>query len=263
MCCLLTIKNWWFYIFSHFLGFWGKMCLGLLGSSGIVNIGTFVSNLLLCIIFFLISSLCISNRGRPTMFGSAPLKWWMTTITPKTRSFFQEGSSLKIHLLTCHPLVNTSCHSTLPTINFVKIFSFFYALVFSLCGFFIGHGLLECSKLVITYSRILGVSCQFVLFNLKNFKELIAMITNVLRSFILWFFKSKTFLNTSPWKFIVNYINWANKTNYLFLFRILEHEDHHKLVNPNLQCMDGHFLYGLLIIVFNEVELHQGLLCKH
>lgn len=179
------------------------------------------------------------------------------TITPKTRSFFQEGRSPKIHLLTCHPLVDISCHSTLPTTNFVKNFSFFYTLVFSFCGFFIGRNLLECSKLVIAYSRILGISCQFVLFNLKNFKEFIVMITNVLPSFRVQFFKSKTFFNTNLGKFIVNSINWANKTNYLFLSRILEHEDHHKLVNPNLHAWMGIFFTNsslLFLMKWNSIK---------
>jgi hypothetical protein len=63
----------------------------------------------------------------------------------------------------------------------------------------------------------LGVSCRLVLLNLKNFEELIPMIMNVLRGFILQFFKLETSLNTSQGKFIANFVNQANETNYLFI----------------------------------------------
>ncbi len=63
----------------------------------------------------------------------------------------------------------------------------------------------------------MGVSCRLVLLNLKNFEELIPMIMNVLRGFILQFFKLETSLNTSQGKFIANFVNQANETNYLFI----------------------------------------------
>jgi hypothetical protein len=43
------------------------------------------------------------------------------------------------------------------------------------------------------------------------------MIMNVLRGFILQFFKLETSLNTSQGKFIANFVNQANETNYLFI----------------------------------------------
>ncbi len=70
VCCLLTIRNWWFYISSHFMGFWGKICLGLLGSSRIANICTFVSNLLYCVILSLISFLFIFKRAGIQCLGA-------------------------------------------------------------------------------------------------------------------------------------------------------------------------------------------------
>jgi hypothetical protein len=82
----------------------------------------------------------------------------MSTITLGTRSFFQHASSLKTCFLTCHPLVNTLLNQilSLPTTNFVKKISFFYALVFSFCGLFAVCDSLQRSKLVIAYSETFG-----------------------------------------------------------------------------------------------------------
>jgi hypothetical protein len=150
-----------------------------------------------CVILFLILSLCISKRGWHIMFGGVFLKWWMSKITPRTRSFFQEGSSSKTHLLTCHPLVDTLLNQILcPYLLLVLSKKF----LFSTPSFVVFCWAQLAWTLKVSHSLFrdpLGVFCRFVLLNLKNFEELIPMIMNVLCGFILQFFKLETFLNTS------------------------------------------------------------------
>ncbi len=110
----------------------------------------------------------------------------------------------------------------------------------------------------------LGIFCWFVLLNFKNFEKLVPTITNVLHYFILQLFKPKTFFNVGQGKCIINFINWVDETNYLLLFWVIEHEDDHcQLVNPNFQHVDGHFFYRIFVIIVDEMELYQRLMCKH
>jgi hypothetical protein len=95
------------------------------------------------------------------MFGNALLKivnvdhnTQNCVIFPRGKQFENSSpnmSSTSRHFVESNPL-------SLPITNFVKKISFFYTLVFSFCGFFVGHDSLECSKLVIAYSEALWES---------------------------------------------------------------------------------------------------------
>jgi len=164
VCCLPTIKNWWFCI-----------CSILLGSSRIANIDTFVSNLLHCIIPFLISSLCISEKGRYIMFGGTFFKQWTQTITLKIGSFLRgkqfENSFPNVSSTNRHSAASNPFSSSLTT-SFVKNFSFFCTLAFSFCDFFCSAQPTWALKVShSSFKGLLGVYCQFVLLNLKNLSQ--------------------------------------------------------------------------------------------
>jgi hypothetical protein len=75
-------------------------------------------------------------------------------ICPRGKQFKNSSpnmSSTSRHFVESNPL-------SLPTTNFVKIFFFFYTLVFSFRGFIVGHDSLEFSKLVIAYLETLWES---------------------------------------------------------------------------------------------------------
>lgn len=176
------------------------------------------------------------------MFGGTLLKWWTSTITS---SHFWEESNPWICFSRCHPLIGTLLQQipSLPYLLLALLILFFSMLQFSLPWFFCGAFTAWTLKINhCPFKGPLGVSSQFVFLNFKNFEEFVQTIIIVLCSFILQLFKLETFFSVNQGEFIVDYINRVDKTNYLFLFWVFEHEDDYcQLVNANLQPMDGHF----------------------